>query len=198
MSFPVVLARAKPHAKPCFPGTPLAGAGHLSCRRDWPFGARCQGIPRLRAPSSLSDLTDLRGQGELAAGGIDLRASKSSLGQLQVLQVEVWGSLGWGAPKISPYTVGLTLAFPFPRAGRFFSVGCRADQGLVAESRESCLFMVRACKVGGEGAEMHGSYGRVLSLDPSMALHSEACCSWATSCQHWGLGEGLLGTLCSP
>lgn len=59
--------------------------------------------------------------------------------------------------------------------------------------------MVRACKVGGEGAEMYGSHGRALSLDPRIALHSEACCSWAASCQHWGLGEeGLLGILLSP
>lgn len=59
------------------------------------------GVPRLRAPSSLVGLTDPRDPGELAISGVGLGAWKSSLGQLQVLQVEVWGSLGWDAPEIS-------------------------------------------------------------------------------------------------
>lgn len=79
------------------------------------------GVPWLRAPSSLVCLTDLRGQGKLAAGRAHLGALQSSPGQLQLLQVGVWDSLGLGAPEISPCAVGLTLAFPFPRAGRFFS-----------------------------------------------------------------------------
>lgn len=44
--------------------------------------------------------------------------------------------------------------------------------------------------------EMYGSCGWALSLDPCIALHSEACCSWAAIL---GLGEeGLPGTLHSP
>lgn len=78
-------------------------------------------VSRLRAQSSLACLTDPGGQGKLAAGGVDLGALKSRLGQLRVIQVEVWGSLGGGAPEISACTVGLTLTFSFPRAGRFFS-----------------------------------------------------------------------------
>lgn len=58
--------------------------------------------------------------------------------------------------------------------------------------------MVRACKVGGQGPEMYSSYGQALSLDCGITLYSETYHSWAASCQHWGLGEGLLGPLCSP
>lgn len=59
--------------------------------------------------------------------------------------------------------------------------------------------MVRTCKVGREGPEMYSSHGQALSLYCGITLYSETCRSWATSCQHWGLGEeGLLGPLCSP
>lgn len=79
------------------------------------------GVLGLRASSSLAGLAELRGQCELAGGGVDPGAWKSILRQLQMLQVEVWGFLGWGATGISPCAVVLTFAFFFPKADRFFS-----------------------------------------------------------------------------
>lgn len=98
------LVRAKPRAKPGFPPAfqePLwQEHGILAAGGTGPLGRGARG-PQLRAPSSLVGLSDPRDQGELAVSGVDLGAWKSSLGQLQVLQVEVWGSLGWDAPEIS-------------------------------------------------------------------------------------------------
>lgn len=44
----------------------------------------------------------------------------------------------------------------------------------MAESGESCWLMVRACKAGGEGAEVYGSHGQALGLDHGTALHTVA------------------------
>lgn len=73
-----------------------------------------------------------RGQRELAAAGGVLGTPNPSLAWLQVLQVEVWGSLGWDAPGISPCMAALAFALPFPGAFSW------SGQGLAAESGESC------------------------------------------------------------
>lgn len=89
MSIPVVLMRAKPCAKPCFPPAFLLlskndfGRSVVSWLQEGPaLWGTVPGVLGLRAPSSLAGLAELRGQCKLAGGRVDPGAWKSILRQL--------------------------------------------------------------------------------------------------------------------